>query len=253
MSKRSTAQNKESEVLSSKVNVSGQGEDPVIRDMLSEKFTDGSNAEASEIGLALQALLRGQNSMLANQDQYSRELAQLRQRMDEMDQAARRWEEDREKFVQEVLDKAEKLRAVGNEKDKIIAQGANEFQAAIAKARAEQAVDHIKFEQVLAAQPKVSIVSPGELVMVMENGRQVAKIMNETVKIKHKKWVIPIGKVVEVPLVVAQVLEQRRRTQAETEAREKLLSANLESSKLDEKWKQLNSTFNSTTDTIPTI
>jgi hypothetical protein len=97
------------------------------------------------------------------------------------------------------------------------------------------------------------IVSPGELVMVVENGRQVAKIMDETVKIKHKKWTLPAGRAVEVPLPVAQVLEQRRKTQQETAIREQALSSNMESSKLDAKWKEINSKFNSPTDTVPTM
>ncbi len=251
MSKRSTAQSKQAEILNSKVNMSGEGEDPVVRAMLSEKFTKGSNAEAVEIGLALQALIRGQNSVLENQAKQSEELAKLRQRMNEMDEAADKWNNDRENFVQEVLDKAEKLRAADTAKDRIIAQGSAQFTEAIAKAKAEQAVEHVKFEQALAKMPKVNVISAGELVMVVENGRQVAKLMNETVKIKHHKWVLPVGKNIEVPLIVAQVLDERRRLQAETEAREHLLASNSEGSVLDKKWKEINTKFNSSTDNLP--
>jgi hypothetical protein len=233
------------------VNPDGTNEDPIVKAMLSDEFVHGTNAEATEIALLMQQLIRGQNAMLAQQGQLSEELSQLRTRMNEMDKAAQRWNDDRENFVQEVLDKAESLRATGSAKDKILAQGANEVQAAIAQARAEQATENIRFEQSLATMPKVMVVSAGELVMVVENGRQVAKIMNETVKIKNHKWVLPVGKATEVPLIVAQVLEHRRQTQEETHAREALLASNVESSVLDRKWKEINSKFNSTTDTVP--
>jgi hypothetical protein len=172
--------------------------------------------------------------------------------MDEMDRAAERWETDREKFIQETLDRAEKLKATGFEKDKIVAAGAIQMTEAVQKAKAEQAVERVQFEESLRTMPKVIVVSPGELVMVSEGGRQVAKLMNETVKIKDHKWVLPVGKAVEVPLVVKQVLDDRRRLQAETEARQDLLSKHPESGVLDRKWKEINSKFNSTTDTLPT-
>jgi hypothetical protein len=254
MSKRSTARSKkdEQEVLSSPVNLDGSGEDPAVRALLSNDFVQGTNAEAVEIGMALQQIIRGQAALMENQAQFSDEIARIRQRMNEMDKAAERWNNDRESFVQEVLDRAESLKATGSEKDRILANGGNQFTEAITRARAEQVSDNMKFEQSLRDMPKVTIVSPGELVMVSEGGRQVAKIMNETVKIKTHKWTLPAGKAVEVPLAVAKVLDERRRLQAETEARQNLLAQHPESSVLDRKWKEINSKFNSTTDTLPT-
>lgn len=241
------------EVLRTPVNLDGAGEDQVIKDLVSDKFSKGTNQEALDIGLALQTIIRGQTSLLENQQQFSDELNRLRARMDQMDKAANKWDQDRENFIQEVLDRSEKLIATGIERDKIIAKGSAEYTHAIENAKAEQITDQLKFEQALASAPKVMVVSPGELVMVVEGGRQVAKIMNETVKIKHKKWVLPAGRAVEVPLPVAQVLEQRRRTQQETAAREQALAANLETSKLDAKWREINSTYNSTTDALPSV
>lgn len=253
MSKRSTARNKELEALHSKVNPTGEGEDPAVRALLSEQFVQGSNKEALDIALELQKIVRGQNSILENQEQFSDQMNRLRERMDKMDEAAVRWETDRESFITEVMDKAEKLVATGLEKDRIIAKGSNQMVEAVNNARAEQVTEHLKFEQELAKMPRVTVVSAGELTMVMEGGRQVARIMNETVKIKNHKWVLPAGKAIEVPLVVAQVLEERRRLQAETALREKLLSSNVESSIFNQKWQEINAKFNSTTDTVPNI
>lgn len=244
--------NKEQEVLHSTVNLSGEGEDPVVKALVSDQFVKGTNQEATDIALALQQLVRGQSALLENQTQFSEQISKLRQRMDEMDKTAQRWETDRENFVQEVLDRAEKLRASDMEKDKIIARGSQQFSDAIAKARAEQTVEQQKFAYDLEHMPKVTVVSAGELVMVVENGRSVPKMMNEVVKIKNRRWVLPIGKAVEVPMVVAQVLDERRRLQEETAARERVLSANVEDKTLDKSWKQINEKYNSTTDVFPT-
>src|SRR5512139_2233616 len=138
MPRKSKAKKDEQEVLNAPVNMSGAGEDPAVKALLSDEFVQGTNSQAVEIGLALQQLIRGQNALLNNQDQFSTELVQLRKRMDEMDKAAERWQNDRENFVQEVLDKAESLKATGFEKDKIIAKGANAFSEAIAQAQAER-------------------------------------------------------------------------------------------------------------------
>lgn len=239
------------EVLQSLVNADGTGEDPAVRAMLSDKFVEGSNVEATQIALALQQIIRGQNSLLSNQDRFAEELNALHRRMDEMDKAAQAWETDRERFIQEQLDKAESLKATGYDKDKILAKGGQMFTDAVAKARAEHSVELVKFEQQLAAMPKVTIVSGGEIAMVMENGQPAVKLMNEVVKIKNHRWVLPVGQPTEVPLVVKQVLDERRRLQEETRAREKLMSANLESSSFAEKWGEINKKYNSTTDTLP--
>jgi hypothetical protein len=109
---------KSDEALNSPVNLSGAGEDQVVKDLLSDKFVKGTNAEALEIGMALQQIIRGQSALLENQSAFTDQIAKLRQRMDEMDKAASRWEQDREGFIQEVLDRAEKLRATGDAKDR---------------------------------------------------------------------------------------------------------------------------------------
>ncbi len=230
------------------INPTGEGEDPVVKAVLSNTFVNGSNVEAARIAVALQELLRGQSLMNAR---FAEQLDKMNKRMDEMDKASERWETDREKFINEIMDRAEKLKASGFEKDKILAKGSQEFSDAVRAAKVAQATEKIRFDQELAAMPKVQVSSPGVLVMVSENGQTVPRLMNEEVKIKHRKWVLPIARIVEVPLAVAQVLEQRRRVQAETSAREGLLSSNLEGKILDQKWKEVNSKFNSTTDALP--
>lgn len=232
------------EVLNSAVNLNGVGEDPVVKAMLSDQFVNGTNKEALDVALALQQLIRGTDSLLANQERFSTELNRLNERMNAMDFSAEKWEKDRQSFMEEVLSKAESLK---DPTQRTTVKGALQMEQAIQQARAEVVSDRLKFEQELATMPRENVVSPGELVQVMEGGRPSMKIMNETVRIKHKVWTIPAGQVIEVPRIVAEVLRDRRLSEKENQERSDLLSKNLENDKLSAKWNEVNSKYKSPT------
>lgn len=242
MSKRLTSRSKE-EVLNSPVNLSGAGEDQVIKDLLSDKFVKGTNQEASEIAIALRQLISGQDLLLQNQSKQSEEMAKIRQRMAEMDAAAEKWETDRAGFLLEVEAKAEKLRTIDPER--AIAKGAIEFQNALVQAKAEFETDKLQFKQRLANMPKETVVSPGELITVMEQGRQVSKIIPEEVRIKNVVWYLKPGVPTEVPTIVGDLIRDRRRSQEETRSREDMLSRNLEQPAFDKEWANINQKFHS--------
>lgn len=237
------------EVLSKQVRSDGVGEHQVVQDLLSDKFTKGSNREALEISLALQQLVRGQTSLLENQQALGHEISKVRERMDRIDRDTEKWEKDREGFIQEVLDKAESLKPVN--KDKAVADGVQMYQNALAEATAQVAVKRLKFADQLARSPKVTVISPGEIVQVIENGSPVSKLMNEVVRIKHMQWVLPAGVPTEVPEIVAEVLKNRRRGQQETAERQALMMKNMESGKLNDAWNAINNKYHSPTDVVP--
>jgi hypothetical protein len=225
MSKQSTAASKkaaEQERLDAQVNLNGVGEDQVIKDLLSDKFVKGTNQEASEIGME-----------------------KIRQRMAEMDKTAEKWEADKVRFTQEVMDKAESLRT--QDPDKFIAKGSIQLQNAITQARAELATDRMSFHEQLARMPKELVISPGELVTVMEGGRPVNKMYPEVIRIKGEVWTLQPGVPTEVPFVVGEALRNKRRSEEETRAREHLMSQNLEREKVEQEWAKLNSKFKSPT------
>lgn len=236
---------KEREALDSKVRLDGVGEHPAVQALLSPEFEKMSNLDASQIALMLQALVRGQNSLM---EQNSIQIAQIRERQDQIDRDVAERLENQQKFIEDVLNRAEDLRRTGIENDKLIAQGAAQYAKARENAVANLAMKNLAFEKALAIQPKVSIVSAGQLVTTMEHGQQVVKIINEEVRIRNKRWVLPIGQVVEVPQSVAEILIQRKASQKETAQRQQLLSKNLEANVLAEEWNKIDG---SKTETMP--
>jgi hypothetical protein len=215
------------------------------------KFEELSNVDALNVGLALQQILRGQKSLLDNQDKFSEELNRIKARMDEQDKEAIKFNEDREKWITNVLNKAEKLKATGDKKNKLIAKGVETFENELALARANQSVDKLKFEQELARQPKVKIISPGRLETIMQNGQPIAKLFNEEVRIKHKVYVLPAGREIEVPQAVAEILANRRKMESENSELQLAGSELPEYNKLNEKMAAIKSKYNSSMDTPP--
>ncbi len=230
MAKKSKAE--QAETLDKPINRSGEGEDQAIKDLLSDDFTTMSNKEASAIGMALQQIIRGQQMV-------SDEIAKLNDRVETMDKEALERELAQKKYIEEVLDKAESLKATGENKDKIIANGMKMHQEAMQNAMAKRAADNLRFEEELRDMPTESVISPGVLVSVMEGGRPVSKLMAETISIKTKTWVLHPGKITEVPKVVAERLRERRKSEEETRKREELLEKNLEASELAKEWAKI--------------
>lgn len=243
MSRQRIRRDNSEEALSKTVRLDGVGEDPAVRAMLSEDFVKGSNKDALDIALALQQLVRGQNSIMDNQTQLSGEVARLRQRMDEMDKTAEKYEADRVGFIQEVLDKAQGLKDPTN---KTLVKGMNEFSDALAKAQAEAVHSKLHLIEVLKTMPKETVLSPGELVTVSgQGGQPTIQIMNEIVRIKDLEWVIPAGIPTEVPQVVAEILRNRRQSEQETKARQEVMAKNLSDDQLKTQWNEINSKFSS--------
>lgn len=210
-----------------------------IKALLSPEFEKMSNLDASQIALLLQELVRGQTSLLANAQANSIEIARLRERQDQADRDIAERLEQQNKFVEEVMDRAEKLKRSGDEQDKLIANGAQMYQKARQEAVAKRATKNILLRKKINDEEKVMVVSPGQLVTTMDHGQQVAKIIPEEVRIADMHWVLPPGVPVNVPKTVAGVLEQRRASQIETAKRAELLGKNMEAGKLAEAWRNV--------------
>jgi hypothetical protein len=242
MSKRRTALSNEE--ITSKPLALFENE-PVVKDLMSDKFVKGTNSEATEIAIALRLLINGQDTLLQNQQKQSEEMSRIREKMAKMDADAERWETDRQRFEDEINAKADSLRT--RNPDTIVANGAIEMQNAIVQARAEIHTDRMKFHEMLNRMPKVMVVSPGELVQVMEGGRPVNKIMPETIRIKDMVWSLKPGDLTEVPEIVAAALRDRRRSEEEQRVREDMLSKNYEQPVLQRKWAEANQLYKSPT------
>lgn len=203
-----------------------------------------SNREAIDTALLLQQLVRGQNSMLENQQRFGDEIVKLRERMDKYDQAAIKFEENKEKFIDDVMHQASERLATGDRKDKLIAKGANMFQEAIQMQKANIVTDQLAFEDMITRMPRVKVISPGKLESVIGPGGQaVPTLFPEEIRIKHKVWVLPPGQEIEVPEIVAQALKERRRIEAENDARSKVLQKNMNNDELIRELKNIDKQY----------
>lgn len=234
----------EATILNAPVDTSNKA----VEALMSPEFEQMSNLNASQIALLLQELIRGQNSLLANANQNTIEIARLRERQDQADREIAERLESNQKFIEEVMDRAESLKRSGEAHDKLIANGVAQYEQAKQQAMAKAAVKNMAFREKLRKEEKVTVVSPGQLITTMENGQQVAKIMAEEVRVADMRWVLPPGRPVEVPKTIADILEQRKASQLETSQRQALLLKNMESTKLAEEWNKIGG---SKTDNMP--
>lgn len=225
----------EQEQLNRPVDPTGEGESEAVKALLSPEFEQMSNLNASDIALMLQQIIRGQNSLLARIDQTGIEVAKLKEHQANVDKRIFEAIEREKKGIEEVLDRASKLKATGSERDKIIAKGAQLYTQAVQSARASKATEKLKFEEQIRRMPLEMVISPG----IWINTREGMKLIAEEVRIKHKIWALPPGVPVDVPKCVADVLRDRRKSQLETAKRKEVLAKQSEQSKLAQEWSKI--------------
>lgn len=216
-------------VLDSPINPEGIGEDPAVKALLSEDFVKATDVQALDVALALNRLLDGQASILENQKTLVDDLTRLRARMDQYDQAAQAWEQDQGKFFSKVMSRSAKVRKVGEAHNREVAKGVKLAEQAAQEVRARAASDRIHFEQVLKTQKQVAITDPGLTETVTVNGSASVRLVPRVIRIKHRTWVLPPGKSVKVPKLVADAYQQILRSEQETAERESVLQQNLNS------------------------
>jgi hypothetical protein len=226
---------REAAVEHAPVRLDGVGEHPAIQAAASPEFATMSNAEAFNVSLAIQELVRGQASILQNQAMLSDSIAKVNEKMKRYDEDAKKWEDDRVKFLEDVNRRADKLRVTDPAKRAEMATKVMEEERnAMAMAKAMVETNKIKFLDVIARAPKVKITSPG----VIETGRigdqPVTRIVPEVIRIKNFEWKLPPGIPFEVPDFVARRFEQRHRDLEELEERKLALSADRNNGKMTE-------------------
>lgn len=229
--------------FSSLVRSDGVGEDPAIQAL--QGFEKKTNLEAFEIALALQNIVRGQNSLLANQEKMSEQIAKMRKRMAEMDAQAEKWENDRQRFIDEVTARADRVRLTEAGQEQARAKAGIDLVEATRLARADITISREKYDTWLKTQPLETVVSPGKVVTVTENGAQVAKLIPEEVRIKHRTWIFRPGIPTDVPKPIADVLRSRRLSEEETRERMAVMAKNYESSELERRMKEIDAKYKS--------
>lgn len=224
--------------------VSDLKDQQVVKDLLSDEFVQASDAKASEVTVALAELIRGQKMM-------TEELTRVRQRMNAYDEAAAKFDADREKFIQEVMDNAEKLRVTGEKLDKVIAEGVRDYQDKVQEAKAEGVHERLKFEEALRDMPRETITAPGIIETVMRNGVPTPVITPEVIRIKHKAWVLQPNTPTEVPEIVAIRYRQILRGRQENSELKGVLGANMKDTEISRALQRINEKYGSGTDSFP--
>jgi hypothetical protein len=226
----------EEETLNQTVDTTGNDPNPAINALVNEDFIQMSNLDATQIALVLQQIVRGQNSLLTMAQQNSEEIIKLKERQERIDKEAEARFAAQRNEIADVLNRAEKLKAKGDKKDRLIANGVNQYQKAVQLARANKTVDRLAFEKKLAAEPQEYVIAHGKLITTIENGQQTAKILPEEIRIKHKIWYLQPGIPTKVPASVAQVLRDRYASQEETNKLKGMLGKHLHANTLAQEW-----------------
>ena len=207
------------------------------------KLGVSTEAEALEIMLKLQEAVRGPASLLQNPEMGD-EVAKMRQRAVERDAAVRRFEEDSESFINEVMDKADKIRPVGEKADQIKANAAKIAQRAYADARVKQAYANKKLDDMVEHGPRevITVAPKFEQVRIGDNIEQRA--IPELIRIRHRAWNLYPG-TYEVPSIVAQRYRDIMRGRAETEARKKAMAKGQRDTDMVNEFARINKQFGS--------
>jgi multidrug efflux pump subunit AcrB len=226
----------EQEQLSRLVNVDGEGEAPAVQALLDPDFVKMTDLNVTDIALMLQQIVRGQNSLIAKADENAREINMLREKMARNDLTVESRMKEQRSEIEEILDRAEKLKATGMKKDQIIAQGAAQYTKAIQEARASSSISKKQFEDKLKRQPQIQVLSPGVWQNVREGQSIIPKIFPEEIRIRHLRFILQPGIPTMVPQSVAEALADRRKSQVETGKRKEMLSKQMEQTKLINEW-----------------
>jgi hypothetical protein len=238
----------EAEQFHRPINPTGEGELPAVQALLDEDFVKMTDLAATDIALVLQQILRGQNSLLASAEENAREINILKAKMAERDQNLESRMNEQRSEIEEILDRSTKLKAVGDKKDKIIAQGAQLYTKAIQEARVKNSISKKQFEDQLKRQKQITVISPGVLMTIREGQTLIPKIVPEEIRLRHLRFLLPPGVPTNVPQSVAEQLENRRKSQAETNLRKEMLGKNMEQTKLAQAWSNVGG---SGTDNLP--
>lgn len=225
----------EQEQMDRPVRSDGEGEAEAVKALLSDDFLHMSNFDATSLALAIQEILRGQKSLLAQIKDTSIEIAKLKEHQAGVDRKMAETLQSERKEIEEILDRSSSLKLTGDAKDREIAKGVKLYQEAQKNVRAKMASDRLMFEEQLKDMPKIMVVSPGVWIQTREGPR----LTPEEVRIKHRVWHLNPGEPTMVPQCVAELLQTRRKSQIETQQRKDLLGKQIEQTKLAEAWNKI--------------
>ena len=232
-------------ILDSQVN----SENPVINQMLDPSFATMGDVDATKLAILLSQFL---NNQQIQQEQINRILEKVEKR----EQEAKKFEEDRQKWLQEQNDAANRLRATGDRKARLVAKGANMYQSAYKEAVAKHATNKLQLSAKIAAEPTIEVTSPGVVEMRSVNGEIVPTMVAEEIRLAHLVWYLPPGVPTKIPVSAAKVYLNNKALNKENQERKNILSVSssgspqYEQRELQKRWSEINRKYNAADDMV---
>ncbi|MGB9881943.1 MAG: hypothetical protein ACPLPV_04130 [Methanomassiliicoccales archaeon] len=214
---------------------------PAFKAFTDPSFATLPSSEAIDIGVALRALLEGQSITQSLIQQMNEEIARMKERMDKIEKARKAFEEDRKRFFEVTDEELERSRSKVD-RDKVIAQVTKQIQEEVNNVRRSIETEQMRLVEQLKTEPKETITSNGEIVVIREGGSFVQKVEPEVVIIGNIPFVLPVGQPVAVPKSVAERWREMQRMKEIIRERQNALDASQGLKPLDEvakKWQEI--------------
>lgn len=210
--------------------------DPDVQAAIANVAQAATNRERLEASLQLQKLIRQDAALLGSSDPELREeVRRLRRNADAMDEAEKEWNQDRHKFVNETIQRAEKHKPVGEEAEREKAKAAKMLRHYIQQAKADKISKQMQLKERLRTMPKRKINVTGKFVGRKVNGQPQKVLEPDVVNIMGIQYVLEPG-VQEVPELIAQRYEQMLESREENRKRKELLEGGrMEAGPLEQK------------------
>ncbi|NOR90100.1 MAG: hypothetical protein GQ524_07575 [Anaerolineales bacterium] len=221
-----------------------------------------SNIEALNIGLRLDQILNGMDSIMTRMEGNDAEATELRntlnsvrERLERMEAASEKWEKERDDILQMAQEKSDNVDP--NIRAAAQARASKDVQSMSAALKGNQAISRASFAASIKDMERVEIISPGKIVFARgQGGAPTPMLMWEEVAINGMRWKLPPNKPVKVPKIVAERFSQMRLEQEELQARKHVLSATHRGRMRNEadlavEWSAINTRYGSPTEDFP--
>lgn len=225
--------------MSQEVNLAGGNQDPAIDELL-RMLRGGqlSPRDQAALAAALQLKASGIEMPPHLQNAMAEDLAQSRKDEEQ-------WETDRERFIENIMNDAEKYMPTEEEKEKLRAKAMNKFRELKSNVVAERAMRDVAFHRALKEQPTEKITVTGKIEMhsVGEGGVRAVNV-GEVIRVNNYAVHLPPGEH-EVPTCVAAKYREMMASRHENEERKAAMAKNKERLQLDKELLKISKKYGS--------
>lgn len=219
--RRDANEHHQREVLSSQIDLDNlMNESPLIRDLFLE-LPHCTNARAAEIALQLQKLVRAENSILEDDDQ-AEDISRVREEMVRVDKIEKKWEEDQEKFVDDIVTRANKQKPIGDKLLRAKATASKKLTEALKEAKANKASSDLLIYSRLMNDPKILVHFEGIPEQVTISGTIETRFRPVTIGLGKYRFSYPTGDYL-VAKIIADRYNEMLLEAEEQKARERVL------------------------------